>query len=342
MGMGCCIEEFYRAAHLTNITIALIDPDFGEQTAQPCANALFTTTGPSVKITTQSTAPTAWWEWDNMRFAFLLGIALHVVLPALLLAQSQHSTTDQEPPAVKSNEKPQSEPGTNHRPIDILSDTGGVDVHPYLDKIVPLISAKWHELAPPSAWPPIMKKGKVSVAFRIMKDGQITDMRLVDKSGDTALDRAAYGGIAESSPLPSMPSEFGCKYVAVMIYFYYNQAPDAPRPKKDHLVPCVTTAIRTGQPVAVAISPSSTEVVTDATQQFSATITSEGNSDVIWTVSGPGCSGSTCGSISPKGLYAAPSRIPSPPQVIVTATLARDPTETTTATVTVVRPPAHR
>jgi TonB family protein len=278
-----------------------------------------------------------------MRFAFLLGIALHLVLPALLLPQSRHSTIDQEPPAVESNEKPHPEPGANHRPIDILSDTGGVDVHPYLDKIVPLIEVKWRELAPPSAWPPIRKKGKVSVAFRIMKDGQITDMRLVDKSGDTALDQAAYGGITASSPLPSMPSEFGCKYVAVMIRFYYNQAPDAPRrPKKDHLVPCVTTAIRTVQTAAVAISPSSIEVATDAKQQFSATITSEGNSEVIWTVSGPGCSGSTCGSISSKGLYGAPSRIPSPPQVIVTATLARDPTETTTATVTVVRPPAHR
>jgi hypothetical protein len=107
-------------------------------------------------------------------------------------------------------------------------------------------------------------------------------------------------------------------------------------------VPCVTTRIRTVQPVAVIVSPSSTEVLTGGKQQFSAMITGEGNSEVNWTVSGPGCSGSTCGSVSPEGLYAAPPRLPSPPQVIVTATLASDPTETATAIVTVVRPTAPR
>jgi TonB family protein len=274
-----------------------------------------------------------------MRFSLVLGIVLYAVFPALLLAQSQDSRTNQESQAAKSGEKRQPDSGTNHGPIDVLSDTGGVNVHPYLDRILPLIKAKWYTLVPPSAKLPIMKKGKVSVAFVIMKDGQITDTRLIEKSGDTALDSAAYGGITASSPLPSMPSEFGCKYLALRIHFYYNQTPDAPQePRKDNLVPCVTSTIRTVRPVAITVSPSITEVVTGGKQQFSATINSEWNAKVNWTVSGTGCSGSTCGSVSPEGLYAAPSRIPSPPQVIVTATLASDPTETATATVTVVRP----
>jgi TonB family protein len=158
-----------------------------------------------------------------MRFGLLRGIALYVVFPALLLAQSQDSTTDQKRPADKSDEKPDS--GTNHGPIDILSDTGGVDVHPYLDRILPLINAEWYRLVPESARPPTMKRGKVSVAFRIIKDGQITEMRFVEKSGDAALDLAAYGGIFASSPLPPMPSEFGCKYLALQIHFLLQRNP---------------------------------------------------------------------------------------------------------------------
>ena len=131
-----------------------------------------------------------------------------------------------------------------------------------------------------------------------MKDGQITDTRLIDNSGDTALDSAAYGGITASSPLPSMPSEFGCKYLALQIHFYNNQTPDAPqKTPKDNLVTCVTTTIRTVRPVGITVSPSTSEVVTGGQLQFSATINSEWNAKVNWTVSGTGCSGSTCGSV---------------------------------------------
>jgi len=64
----------------------------------------------------------------------------------------------------------------------------------------------------PSAYPPTSKKGKVSITFHILKDGHITDMVLVEKSGDSAMDWAAYGSITASNPLPSLPAEFGCKY----------------------------------------------------------------------------------------------------------------------------------
>src|SRR5215469_10447983 len=56
---------------------------------------------------------------------------------------------------------------------------------------------------------------------------------------------------------------------------------------------------------------------------------------VIWKVSGSGCSGTACGTISADGLYTAPVKAPSPPAVTVTAALADAPSETTFALVNI-------
>jgi hypothetical protein len=47
-------------------------------------------------------------------------------------------------------------------------------------------------------------------------------MKLIATSGDTALDRAAWGGITASDPFPPLPTEFGGQYLALRFRFYYN------------------------------------------------------------------------------------------------------------------------
>jgi TonB family protein len=275
-----------------------------------------------------------------MKCSLHLGIALCVACTALLFAQNKQSTTEQkgEPPTANSDEKRPNQPdsGTNHGPIGILSDTGGVDVLPYLNRsVLPLLKTSWYKRIPESDK---MKSGKVSIVFRVWKDGRITDVHYSDSSGDPDLDRPAYDSIRESSPLPSLPSGFPCNYLALKFRFYYNLKP-VPFEQPRQLTPCVTTKIGVGGPVGVAVSPGSAEVVTGAKQQFVAIITGELGSKVEWKVSGSGCSGSTCGSVSSEGLYAAPSTIPSPPKVIVSAISQADPTETGSAAVTVVQSP---
>ncbi len=91
-------------------------------------------------------------------------------------------------------------------------------------------------------------------------------------------------------------------------------------------------------PVAVSISPASVQVTLSKTQQFSATVTGTTNTAVNWSVTGPGCSGASCGAVSSTGLYTAPFVVPNPAQVFVTATAAADPTKSSTASVTLVPP----
>jgi len=106
--------------------------------------------------------------------------------------------------------------------LDILSDTMGVDFGPYLAQVLYRVKTNWYNLIPESARPPILKKGKLSIQFAIMKDGSVAGMRLAATSGDVALDRGAWGGITASSPFPPLPNEFGGQYLALRFNFYYN------------------------------------------------------------------------------------------------------------------------
>src|SRR5208337_3674117 len=88
------------------------------------------------------------------------------------------------------------------------------------------------------------------------------------------------------------------------------------------------------------ISPPTAQVSVNGQQQFTGTVTGTGNTGVTWSISGAGCSGATCGTITSNGLYTAPSVVPNPPTVSVTATSVADPSKFATATVTVVSGPS--
>ena len=92
--------------------------------------------------------------------------------------------------------------------------------------------------------------------------------------------------------------------------------------------------------VAVSVSPASASIQVGTTQQFTATVSPSGvNQAVAWSVSGSGCSGANCGTISSVGMYTAPASVPNPVTVTVTATSVTDSTKSGSATVTIASPP---
>jgi N-acetylneuraminic acid mutarotase len=70
--------------------------------------------------------------------------------------------------------------------------------------------------------------------------------------------------------------------------------------------------------------------------QLTATVLNASDHRVIWTLSGAGCGGATCGTISDSGLYTAPPSVPTPPFVTIRATAAEDTSKSASATITVV------
>lgn len=121
----------------------------------------------------------------------------------------------------------QRQPTARVGPYEITSDTMGVDFGPYMSKVLHDVKENWYAVIPPSAMPPLLKRGKVSIEFVITKNGQIEGLRYVTGSGDVALDRAAYGGITASTPFPPLPTEFRGPYLGLRFTFLYNPDPNS-------------------------------------------------------------------------------------------------------------------
>ncbi|MFY9560421.1 MAG: TonB C-terminal domain-containing protein [Terriglobales bacterium] len=105
---------------------------------------------------------------------------------------------------------------------EILTDTMGVDFAPYLARITQVVRSNWMVALPPSVFPPILKQGKLSIEFIILKDGQVSGMTLHTTSGDVALDRAAWASITASNPFPPLPKEFPGQVLGLRFYYFYN------------------------------------------------------------------------------------------------------------------------
>ena len=69
---------------------------------------------------------------------------------------------------------------------------------------------------------PILKSGAVQIRFKVLPNGTVTDMVLEGRSGDTGLDRAAWGAITGSS-YPPLPREFHGPYLELRALFLYNE-----------------------------------------------------------------------------------------------------------------------
>ncbi len=89
-------------------------------------------------------------------------------------------------------------------------------------------------------------------------------------------------------------------------------------------------------PISVTLTPSTANVHVTRSVQLTATVHNSTNGALTWSVSGTGCNGAACGTISNTGLYTAPASVPSPATITVTATSAADPSKSASATVTIL------
>jgi hypothetical protein len=103
--------------------------------------------------------------------------------------------------------------------------------------------------------------------------------------------------------------------------------------------------------IVVAVSPSSISVHTGHLQTLTATLQNDSqNKGVTWTLSGGGCNGAACGTLSAMAstsgtaiTYTAPANVPSPASVTATATSVADSSKTAVVTITLAStapPPA--
>jgi TonB family protein len=108
--------------------------------------------------------------------------------------------------------------------IEILSNTEGVEEFmDYISRLSQDIKRNWEPLIPDEVRAPLLKKGVVGIRFTILPDGKIASpMVLENRSGDVALDRAAWGAITSEGKFEPLPKEFHGPKLELRIGFFYN------------------------------------------------------------------------------------------------------------------------
>lgn len=222
--------------------------------------------------------------------------------------------------------------------VEILSDTQGIYFGSYIQHVLKDVRKNWYNAVPESAQ---RKHGKVVIEFAIAKDGKVHGVKLIPASdeiiklnafgsGNADLERAAWAGITASDPFPPLPSEFGGQYLALRVSFLYN-------PDKSELA---ASPSKSG--INVSLWPvGDLRVPVGGSAVITATVTGTQEKDVKWSVTGSGCSDSSCGKMA-NDLYLAPDLLPSPPVVTLTAISKADPAARDSVTVHIVQSsPTH-
>jgi hypothetical protein len=97
----------------------------------------------------------------------------------------------------------------------------------------------------------------------------------------------------------------------------------------------VTITSSSSAPVSISISPTIASVVVSGTQTFTSTVQNTSNTAVTWQVNGVTGGSAATGTISSSGDYTAPSAVPTPATVTVTAISQASPSVTASAVVTI-------
>ena len=96
--------------------------------------------------------------------------------------------------------------------------------------------------------------------------------------------------------------------------------------------------------IAVSVSPATAFVQVSTAKSFTASVQNDSqNKGVTWSLSGGGCFGSKCGTLTnvtaTSATYIAPARVPSPATVTIRATSVADATKSNAASVTITSAP---
>jgi TonB family protein len=102
----------------------------------------------------------------------------------------------------------------------IQFDTKGVEFGPWLRRFVARVRRAW--FIPMSAY---TMRGHVVIQFNIHRDGNITDVAVVQPSSIESFNVAAYNAIIGASPVDPLPPEYPSEVAFFTVTFYYNEQP---------------------------------------------------------------------------------------------------------------------
>jgi hypothetical protein len=138
-------------------------------------------------------------------------------------------------------------------------------------------------------------KGNADAQNSLKKDGRVGATKIVSSSGDGRLDRGARDCAASLKTDALFPVEFKGKDLMVRIQLLYNSP--------------------------MSFTPGDPRIAVGGREQFYVEMAGIASKTADWSVTGVGCTGAACGTVSPDGLYTVPDVLSQPPFVRVKGTL---------------------
>ena len=112
------------------------------------------------------------------------------------------------------NQKGQGESGV--RDSDIQFDSKGVDFGPWIKRFVTQVKSNWNV-------PESFQKGHVVIQFYILRNGTLTDIRIIEASDVPGFNSAAINALRLSNPTLDLPKEYPLDKVLFTVTFHYNE-----------------------------------------------------------------------------------------------------------------------
>jgi TonB family protein len=102
----------------------------------------------------------------------------------------------------------------------IQFDSKGVDFGPWLRRFIAQIRRNW--FVPYAA---MSLRGHVVLAFKVHRDGSITELQVNQPSAIDAFTKSAFNAIKLSNPTVPLPQEFPDENAPFIVSFYFNETP---------------------------------------------------------------------------------------------------------------------
>lgn len=103
--------------------------------------------------------------------------------------------------------------GEQHNQVDFQKN--GSEENKYTLEVAYQINQNWEFIGAGAVSPDL----QTSIIFKVLPDGEITDIIYFEKSGNEKLDRSAYHAITRSSPVKPFPDTISRKYIQMGLNF---------------------------------------------------------------------------------------------------------------------------
>jgi TonB family protein len=142
---------------------------------------------------------------------FLGFLSITLLIPCLIKPTSAQATAHALPP----------QPSDMKLGVDLLSDTSGVNITPYMKNLISDLKKHWLPLVTEAVNQPLLKQEETLINFTIAPDGHLLAMRLENSTHDVALDKAAWSATMGTSYLP-LPTGMKDQNLKLRAHFVVN------------------------------------------------------------------------------------------------------------------------